>query len=221
MHTLSIASLVEDLNLYPRNHVDDAWVSDLVRALQSGATLPPIVACAATRRIVDGVHRSRAMLRHFGADATTTVDLRTYSSDAALFEDAVSLNSTHGRKLDRHDQARIVLKFREFKVDDQRISVLLHIPEPQVQTLSVRVVYSQAGEAVPSKRGLSHMQGETLTDAQLRVVGSIRSAEVGRLCMELSQLLDSELVDRNDPTISDRLQSLQRSITIWLQSMAA
>lgn len=218
---VALASLVEDFSLYPRHTVSDSHILDLVRALQSGITLPPIIAERKSKRVVDGVHRRRALLKHFGEDAVTPVELRDYENDAALFLDAVDLNSAHGRKLDRHDQTRIVLRLRELHVPDQQIALRLHVPEPTITQLAIRVVIAPSGEQLPSKRGLEHMRGTTLTDAQVSVMGSVRSAEAGRLCLELTRLLSAEMVDLRDEQIRARLIELERAIQSALQIVAA
>jgi hypothetical protein len=217
--TLPVASLVEDFAFYPRNRVDDAHVGDLVRALQSGATLPPVVVDAESLRIVDGVHRSRAHRRHFGEDAKVAVELRKYTDDRALFLDAVALNSAHGRKLDRHDQTRIVLRLRELGATDELIALRLHVPEPQVTQLAIRVVMAPDGP-VPSKRGLEHLRGQTFTSEQVAVMGSVRSAEAGRLALELIRLLNADLVDLDDDVVVSRLRELHDVISERVQRVA-
>jgi hypothetical protein len=220
--TLPLTTLVEDFSLYPRNRVDDTHISDLVRALQAGAELPPIIADAATKRIVDGFHRRRAYLRVLGPEAAAKVELRRYRNEAALFLEAVDLNAHHGRKLDRHDQSRIVLRLRELQVDDRTIALTLHVPEQQVQTLSVRVVYeASTGTPQPIKRGLEHMKGQTVTADQMTVIDSVRSADVGRLALELTRLLDAQLADLHDNTTVVRLQALSTSIAAALHAVAA
>lgn len=219
--TVAVATLVEDFALYPRNKVDDSHVSDLVRALQAGRTLPPIIADAKSKRIVDGFHRGRAHRKHFGEEAMVQVEFREYASDAELFLDAVELNASHGRKLDRHDQTRIVLRLRELHVPDQQIAIRLHVPEPTIQHLAIRVVLTPSGDAMPSKRGLEYLRGERMTSEQVTVVGSVRSAESGRLCLELSRLLDAGLVDLDNAVIVERLQTLAVSIQTALAARAA
>lgn len=210
---IPLASLVEDLSIYPRNRVDTTHVSDIIRALDAGVELPPIVAEVGSFRIVDGVHRSRAYRKKVGDAASVLVILRQYRDEAALFEDAVRLNAEHGRKLDRHDQTRIVLKFRELKVDDETIASALHVPTPAIQTLELRVVRnSDTGEAIPSKRGLEFMRGQKVTPVQIKAMQSVRSADVGRLALELMRLLDARLVDLEDDQIVERLEMLGRAI---------
>lgn len=212
VESMLAATLIEDFTLYPRNQVDDTHISDLVRVLKSGQRLPPIVVCAKTLRIVDGFHRRRAALRHFGADASIDVELRDYKTEADLFLDAVALNSTHGRKLDAHDRTRIILRLREFQVPDQRIAIVLHIEEPKVQQLAIRIVHGPDGTAHPNKTGFSHLRGQTLTEGQIATVKSVRSGEVGRNCLELIKMLDSDVVDLTDERTVNLLRQLERTI---------
>lgn len=215
-----LASLIEDYGLYPRHRVDDSHISDLLRAFQSGAELPPIVVDAASNRIVDGVHRVRMYRRALGDDAVVRAELRQYKDDAELFLDAVELNSAHGRKLDRHDQTRIVLRLRELNVPDHHIAMRLHVPEPQIKQLAIRVVMSPSGP-VPSKRGLEHMRGQDMTTEQVAVMESVRSAEAGRICLELTRLLRAEMVDLSDDQTVGRLKELHIVIGDVLDRLAA
>lgn len=212
-----LATLVVDFSLYPRNTVDEQHVSELVKALQSGATLPPLIVDRASKRVVDGVHRKMAQTRFMGEGASVAVEFRDYADDAALFLDAARLNAAHGRRLERQDQTRIILKLQELKVDERTIAIALHIPEPEVKTLAVRIVYDSTGAAVPQKRGLEHLRGQKLNDAQIEAMKSVRSAEVGRLCMELTRLLENELADYDDVRVEQRLRTLATAVTAALR----
>jgi hypothetical protein len=217
--TVAATTLVEDLALYPRNQVDDQHVTDLVRALSSGAQLPPVVAERKTNRIVDGVHRRRAQMKLLGEAAKIEVDFRDYESEADFYLDAVRLNAGHGRRLDRQDQTRIVLRLQELKVDERTIASALHIPEPDIRTLAVRIVYDSAGTAVPQKRGLEHLRGQRLSDQQIDAMKSVRSAEAGRLCLELLRLLENDLIDYEDPKVEQRLKQLATAVTAALRTI--
>lgn len=205
---VAAASLIVDFTLYPRNQVDDTHIADLRKALASGVELPPLIVERGSNRIVDGVHRKTAHLQHFGDLAIVPVEFREYVDEAALFLEAVRLNAGHGRRLDRQDQTRIVLRLQELHVEPRVIAMTLHVPEQEVRTLSVRIVYDTSGAAVPLKRGMEHLRGQTLSDEQLKAAKSVRSAEVGRICMELNRLLENELVDYTDPQVHQRLKEL-------------
>lgn len=221
---ISLSSLIVDEAFYPRTGIDDTHVSDLVRALKSGAELPPIVANKRTLVVIDGVHRLNALRRHLGDgdEVMVRVELRAYKDDAEAFLDAVALNSQHGKKLDRQDQARIVLRLRELNVPDQTISVTLHVPQQQIDQLAVRIVISPSGEAIPAKRGIPPMLfGKPMTAEQIEAMRHVRSAEAGRLCQELYSLLKNDLVDRTNANVLAKMRILQDAINDFLRKEVA
>lgn len=222
IETVSLAELVEDFDLYPRNSVDSGHVSDLLRALKSGATLPPPIADAKSKAITDGFHRVRAYRRHLGTGGEIEVDLRTYKNKREMFLDAVELNSAHGRKLDRHDQARIVTLAKKMRIAKDVIAVRLHITEKAVEQLKVRVVIdSETNERIPNKRGGEWMNEMTLTPEQISEgIRPCRSLEVGRLAIELTRLLDHDLVNWKDEQIVGRLRKLSDRLDEALQVSA-
>ena len=106
---MPLSELVEDWELYPRHSVDNSHVQTLALALETGATLPPIVADIKTKRITDGWHRARAYKRVVGNAAVVDVELVKYANEEELMYDAVVRNSRHGRRLDAIDQTRAVI----------------------------------------------------------------------------------------------------------------
>lgn len=221
MKKIMLAELIEDFEIYPRNRVDDTHVSDLARALASGEKMPAIIADRKTKRIVDGFHRRRAYLRHFGENAEAEVEFKNYASEKEMIEDAVALNSRHGRKLDRHDQTRIVLILARHGVSTDEIALLLHIPEPMVTELNLRVLTMPGGQSMPSKRGLEFMRGQRVSKKQQEVIGSVRSAESGRLALELTRLIRAGLVDVDNEGVMNRLRDLSEALTELLAAHAA
>lgn len=208
------AQLIEDDTCYPRTRVNDHFIGELARALASGATLPPIIADRASMRIVDGFHRRRAHVKTFGEGTTVPVELHDYPDEQALFRDAVARNSRHGLRFDRLDQVRIVLRLQELKMPDSEISILLHLPEPEVRKLEIRIVHDSSGEPVPQKHGFEHLRGQQLTDGQLSVMKSVRSGNVRRNCVELVKLLEEDLVDMSDDSVREHIERLARAISV-------
>ena len=191
---LAVALLVEDTNLYPRESIDDVHVTDLAHALRSGATLPPIIINDKDLRIADGVHRARAHRRVYGDDSEIEVERRKYSNDAEMFEDAIRLNASHGRKLQRIDQIRIIIKAREFGFTDVQTAAVLNLSEERVQELAVRVATSD-GHSIPLKDGFGHFSGRTMTPEQAAEHKKQRSGQVLRLVNELIGRIEQNLSD--------------------------
>jgi hypothetical protein len=88
----------------------------------------------------------------------------------------------------------------------------LHVPEATVQMLALRFVTDSSGEQHPQKRGIEHLRGQQLSDAQLSALKTVRSAEAGRLALELTRLIDNDLVDLEDRDVLVRFQSLAKSL---------
>lgn len=218
---MKLSKLVEDYDIYPRNRIDEHHVLDLVRALQAGVELPPIVVEASSGRIVDGFHRARAWRRHLGEDGTVTVDARSYDSEAVLFADAARLNAGHGRKLERQDQVRVVVRARELGIGDAEIAAVLAIPADRVSVLAVRVATTPEGVTVPVKHGAEHLQGRTLTHEQVQAMRNMRGASARRLARELRQLVENGVADLPDPKVREELVRLVDAVRTALKGAEA
>lgn len=147
-----VEQLVEDLSVYPRFRVDDYHVSELAEALRAGAILPPCVVEAGTYRIVDGIHRKRAYARAGRSEVPCI--LRTYLSEADLFEEAMRLNAGHGRRLTAMDRRRCVLIAEELGLSLERISIALSATPEAIKKWAAQVAVDEVGRPVPVKRGL-------------------------------------------------------------------
>jgi hypothetical protein len=213
--TVPLAALVEDWSLYPRHAVDASHVADLARAVAAGDVLPPPVADKASLRIVDGFHRTRAQRRCLGDDGQIDVVLRSYASEADLLEDAVRLNSQHGRRLDRQDQARSALMLRDAGVAGEKIALVLHTTPGRVQQLIARVVIvnhpGAPPETQPSKPVVLRRDDEEhreLTPEQYQVMRSSSGWRTSQTIAQLVRELESGLIRPDDDGLRQKLQRL-------------
>lgn len=217
---IPIATLVEDMSVYPRHAVDDANVASLVAAIHAGATLPPIVADLKSKRVTDGWHRIRAYRRAIGPEAVVAVDLRDYADEKELFADAVRLNSIHGRKLDRIDQIRIVTLARSMGISDKEIAVVMSIPEERIEVLSVRIATAPSGtdgtvtgtNSVALKRSASHLKGSSMTKEQVDVHKSAPGVSYLLIARQLTDGLAVGLINLEDERMKAQLLDLGRKI---------
>ena len=213
VETVPAASLLEDLALYPRTSIDGAHVADLARALRAGASLPPVVADRATRRLADGWHRRRASIRVHGPDALIEVLFKTYADEAALFADAVELNSHHGRKLDRQDQVRVAVLGERLGLDADRLGAILHIEPERVLELRPRVVFEEGDDLpVPIKPVVEHLIGQELTAEQMQAMKSFSGNRVSQQTTQLLRVVEAGLINLEDEPLCRRLHALARAI---------
>lgn len=226
--TIPISELLEDAEVYPRTHVDSQHVSALYNALESGAKLPPIIVDRRSKAIVDGWHRYRAIKRKYGVTATIEVEMRDYASRTAMLSEAVTLNSTHGRKLDVIDQVRCVNMLRKSKVSFKDISVILHIPEPKVKTLEVRIVTVPRGtngtitgtDKIAIKRPVNWMAGTTFTTEQAKVHESLPGTNFLLVARQLKGAIQQRMVNPDDEKLMAELELLGQAIRSFFKSLA-
>lgn len=193
--TIKLATLVEDMAIYPRERISDSVVAEYARALRSGAnmtTIRPIVADAESLRLVDGVHRRRAYLKVFGPGAEAPVELRKYESEADLYLDATALNADHGRRLNSNDRARIILRAKELGISEKDLASALRLPESSVKEIKLQVAVSPVGDSVPLKRAApKEWRGKQLTEEQVVVHRAMTGARMLTMIRELHQRLDA------------------------------
>jgi hypothetical protein len=219
--SVPLATLVEDLSIYPRHAVDDANVSHLVWALKSGATLPPIVVDAKSLRIVDGWHRARAYRRVLGPEGVVDVEERHYANEAALFLDSAALNATHGRKLDRIDEIRIINLAADKGITHTQIAHALNLPEERVEKLAVRIAFAEAPDNTGSlrvslKRPAAHLAGTQITQEQADAHRRAPGVSYLLIVEQLNEGIRVGLLDPTDDRLRKALASLYGTLEMFL-----
>ena len=164
-------SLILDWNLWPRqsvNQLDQVNISRMKAALKNGFTLPPVIVNESDNRVVDGFHRTTAILSYLGDDAEIEVDYRKYKNEAEMFLDAGRLNAHHGMPMNSKDRAHFIHKCRQFKVPPAVIAEALHInPESMKKFVTERIAYSgETGETIALAAGASNLAGKKLNEVQ-------------------------------------------------------
>jgi len=164
--TVLAAELVLDMGLYPRHKTDGDNVNRLREAILAGVSLPAVIADKATKRVVDGFHRTTAYLKLYGDEATIEVEWREYASEAEMVLDAIVLNAGHGLKLSAYDQTRCVVMAEEFGLTTEQIAGALSITQERVESIRVTKTATASGQIVPVKRQVKHLAGRKLTKKQ-------------------------------------------------------
>lgn len=209
MKKIKVAELVLDFDLYPRNNVDSHNVKNLVDALAAGAELPPVIIDKKSKRVIDGFHRVRAHLRHFGEGAEITAIEKSYKDDAAMFLDAMRYNASHGAKLDPCDRTHCILVGERLKIPLEAIAGALHMPTDKLGDLKTdRTAIGSGGLTVALKRTNRHFAGKTLTKRQEEA--NDRSSGMNQVFYvnQIIELIESEMLDTEDENLLLRLKVL-------------
>jgi len=206
MEQIPLENLIVDFDMYPRNEVSDQTIAGLIDALQCGRELPPITVCKETNRIVDGVHRFRAY-RKLNYETITAIS-KTYKNDAELFEDAVRLNSDHGRALDSYDLKKIIIVLGKYEYSNDQIANIVHIPPAKLEKITRSfAIDKESGEPVPLKRGVLQFAGAPITKQQQQVVKSSSGMEGTYHARQLIMLLEADMWKRT-PQFIEAMDSL-------------
>jgi hypothetical protein len=205
-----LIELVEDFELYPRNDVSSSHIGSLADAIVRGDPLPPIVIERKSKRIVDGIHRSRAYRK--AGIAEIEVEARSYHNDAEMFADAVRLNSQHGRSLDPYDRRRAVAKLTTLGLKKVEIAEIVRIPVERIDEWTGELVRKRTGEHIVIKRGLApYIEPQTkLNEAQVKLNERWSGQQPTFHVNQLIALLEADIVPEFDSfhTAMDRLVDL-------------
>lgn len=170
-----VSSLEWDQTLYPRKAVNDVHVAELMRVMEGGHELPPIICDRATRRIADGLHRWHAAIRKSMDEIA--VEWRDYANDKEFFRDAVLLNTAHGLNLTAYDRLKVIEIGERFGLKELDLAGMLRTSPSYIKALMPRYANVAAARSngedttermrkVPLKASTRHFSGRTITPEQ-------------------------------------------------------
>ena len=212
IETVEASSLVLDMNLYPRHHMDQQTISDYVEALRSGATFPPVIADKKSRRVVDGWKRTTAALRFGGATATIEVEFRSYPSESAMLLEAIHLNAVHGERLTHYDMRRCVILCEELKVPPAKIAAALNLTLEKFTRISESEIHRDE-EGLPvaaAKQSSTHLieQEKPITDRQSSALKGMIGMGQTAVINQVIRLIEGRLLNKSDERIMAALEKL-------------
>ena len=195
--------LVFDWNLWPRHKAEVLDITNLQQlrnALRAGIKFPPII-ISSDMRIVDGFHRTRAVLDVNGEDATIDAEIRTYKDDAAMFLNAGALNN-HGLKLSPLDRAHFILKARKMKIPPEAIAVALGMDKNKMKEfVKNRSATTADGQTIPLPAGARNLAGKTLTSPQEHYVRTANGCLPAMYARMLLNALRADALTLDDQTM--------------------
>lgn len=207
--TIKASELVEDFALYPRGDVDSSHVAQIAEAMAAGESLPPIITCKATKRIVDGFHRRRAAIKFGGPDVSVEVVLKNYASDGELFLDAMEHNSGHGRRLTSVDAVRSATRAGELGLSVDAIAKALKMTVDRVGALVADRTAKCGMTVVSLKQTIRHMAGRKLTKPQEQANRKLSGMNQVFYVNQIITLVENDLLDKENEDLMLRLQVLQ------------
>lgn len=209
---ITLAEMIEDFDIYPRMRVDGSHVARLAAALEAGETLPNIVIDAATKRIVDGFHRRRAMLRLYDPSRAVEVDARSYKSPKEMYLDALRLNSRHGKGITGVEQTAAILRGQAMRISVTELADSMALKPERVQVIVANKTGTIRGteERVPLKRCVAHLK--KLTRQQAQAMPSLPGQPQILLLKQLNLLIETAALRLDDEAVREELRRLKHNL---------
>lgn len=208
------ASLVLDMNLYPRHYLDEMCVADFVEALRAGATFPPIIADRKSKRVVDGWKRTTATLRFGGPDAEIEVEFRNYPNEEALLLEAIHLNAIHGERLTHHDLRRCVMLCERLKIDDEQVARALNLTLDKLRNIAAKEIHRDGeGRGVAASKQASVYlieQDKAITERQQDALKGLVGLRQTAIINQVVRLVEGRILNKKDERIMEALEKLYR-----------
>lgn len=214
---VKISKLVLDYNFYPRQHLNNYHVNEIIEALKAGVHMPPITVNKSSSRVVDGWHRIEAFRRHYGEKALIDADLKEYTSETEMFLDSIRLNASHGQALSAMDGAHCLAKAEEFKLEQTIVATLLNITTERAEELvSNRLALSADGPIV-LKGSTAWMAGRRLTQEQADYNRKAGGLHPTFYINQVISMLESDSVNWDDTRVVSALKKLSGILPAELQ----
>lgn len=225
--SLKLTEIVEDQTIYPRAQVDQMHVGHLVEVFRAKVDVPNIIVDRRSKRLIDGMHRKRALEVVLGSDSRVTVTSRRYSSDAEMFRDAMFLNSGHGQNLSAYDRKIAIQRAVTLQMTPREIASALRMTVEQVGEIH-RVIISPhdikptnpfgihhddiTGKAnpVPLKMPIRHMAGHQLSSEQVSAIPSLGGNQQVFYINQLITLIKTGMIDLNSKGVVSGLDCLKK-----------
>lgn len=213
MPQVLVGELVLDYSVYPRNSVNYQHVARLSEALRAGATLPPVRACAKTKRVVDGFHRTSAALKVNGPTAVVEAEFVEYADEAAFFLDSVRLNSAHGLNLSAYDTAKCRQIAERIGAADDALAAALNLRVSKFDSVTQRhTAFAPDGTPAAIKRPLVHLAQKQLTTAQVQANQRAGGQPVAFYVNQMVNAIEGEIIDRSDVGLMSKLRDLHAKL---------
>jgi len=216
---LEVASLIRDYAFYPRSQTDEVTAAQYAESLALGAKFPPILVCAKTLRIIDGFTRVRACEKA-GVDEIEC-ELVTVKDDQDLFLRAAAANTHHGRRYTPYDIRHIIQRSRELGIKQDTLCETVEIPSVRYQDLVRGFGTTRAGAPIPLKRTIAHMAGKQLNKKQQETNKRLGGMQQSFYANQLIDLIESDLLDVNNPLLIERLRTLHGLLAAVLKQARA
>lgn len=205
--------IVEDIELYPRNHYNWFLGNKYAKAMRTGATFPPIVVAyfAGKYYLVDGKHRLEAL--KINKEVNVQAEVLKGLSRAKIFAEAVKRNVVHGAALSTQETANCISKLRNLNFSDVQISKIVNIPANKIEKfVADRITNSITGEEIALKAPLKHLAGEEVSEEVLANQGVYSAKSQVHVVDQMLMLLETGAFNTRNESVMNKLKMVHKLI---------
>jgi hypothetical protein len=222
MDLIPVADLSFDESLYPRHALDPQHVRRLAEAFQADQNLPPLVVCKATRKIVDGVHRWKALLRLYDAEARWYVKEERFADDRQRFLRTVELNGRHGMPFGLYDRPHCLVIAERLRISVSDLAAGFGVTKDSFEgackeRFAGAVGVNELREPRPLKRTIRFKSGQVLTPRQWEANDKLSGWPARFHVDQVIELIEADLLDPEDVDLWERLRVLHERLGVVLR----
>ena len=216
---VKLKDLKVDKQLTEIREIEPRTVRKYRRFYRAGDQFPPLIVEKGTNRIVSGNHRYTAMLEEFGVDHETTVEIKSYNSEADVLADFTAENLKHGYALNYITKCQLTQAMLNEGLTEDEIAGLFRLEVSQVNRMADNVVAVKIGKKVesrPVKHGFEKPE-KPLTKKQYEDHKTKdRGLNVSQMAGQLSRWLENDFIAHSSKNV-EALRHLKRLIEKFLE----
>lgn len=195
-NVLKINQVNIDEDLYPRNSWNWLTSHDYAQSMRAGAKFPPIVVALFKKKyyLIDGRHRIEAIKTL--KEEYIQVDILTGLKYNDMYLKAVELNIGHGRALSPQEKTKIILKLKDMKLSNDKISKIVNIPIDKLQNMvSKRLTNTITGQPVVLKAPAKKFVGVKVQENFDNEQSSISAGSGTQALKQVITMFENEMFD--------------------------
>jgi len=221
---VKVKDIVVDPELYPR--ATYSWQTSLSykQGMENGEKFPLITLAKldGVLYLIDGKHRLEAVksLKQLDKKGKRVkpkakwikAEVITGMTKQEIYIEAINRNSKHGLPFTAYDKARMIIRLRDLKVSEPKISKIVGMPLASMKTFeSGKMMNTFGGKVIALKKPLRSFAGtishdENMESLQLEMGGGSQY----RIIHELVILFENKLINLKDLNIKSELKQLKK-----------
>lgn len=221
---VQVKDIVVDSELYPRTSY--AWHTALAyqQRMENGEKFPLITLARlnGTLYLIDGKHRLEAIksLKQLDKKGNRVkprekyikAEVMTGMTKQEIYIEAINRNSKHGLPFTAYDKARMIIKLRDLKIPELKISKIVGMPIASMKTFESRKMMNTfGGKVIALKKPLRFFAGTISNEEDMETIQTNMGGESQfQIIHELVILFENKLINLKDPNVKNELKQLKK-----------